>query len=321
MILARLRYQLTKAAIALGPSNPLVHFLLQQQCQKHQCELVDAGSVLRIQKGNRAILLSNIHFVYAPDIAERFDLYFETVVPVLRDGGLVVDYSRPAVHTYKSSGLPFELAAFPEEQEAVEGYFHWYRPQPGDRVFDIGAHCGVSTYHLSKLVGSRGRVIAFEPDALNHALLLRNIERHGLTNVTVVKSALAEKTGRAEFHHEGTLGSCLSHWSRRRSVGNTYSVETITLSDAFRHWGIPDFCKMDIEGAELGVIEEASQLLRITKTQFALDTNHIVKGSLTALRIEKMFRAYGFHAASAVIAGSMTTWAQPSSTENLAKVA
>ncbi len=59
---------------------------------------------------------------------------------------------------YKTLGVQFELAAFPEEDEALEGYFRLVPATAGDCVFDIGAHCGVSTYAFSKLVGPRGRV-------------------------------------------------------------------------------------------------------------------------------------------------------------------
>jgi len=57
------------------------------------------------------------------------------------------------VQRYAKSGLEFEMASFPEEEDAIEEYFRWYRPKSGDLVFDMGAHCGVSTYWLSKLVG------------------------------------------------------------------------------------------------------------------------------------------------------------------------
>ena len=257
------------------------------------------------------MLLSRKHFVYAPDLARRFETYFSPLVPSRKGALSVLDYSRPGIlQTYARSGLQFEMASFPEEDEAIEGYFHWYKPQIGDTVFDIGAHCGVSTYHFSKLVGETGRVISFEPDPVNYGLLLRNIARHRLTNVTPLRLAIAGSNGKADFNSEGTIGSGLMRHSSRASVGSVTPVDTITLAGVFDRWGIPDFCKIDIEGAEIEVIEAAQDLLNNHKVQFALDTNHLVNGALTNIAIERLFARCGYEVKSAA-SGMMTTWARP----------
>jgi FkbM family methyltransferase len=155
-------------------------------------------------------------------------------------------------------------------------------------------------------VGPHGRVIALEPDRLNYSILLRNIERHNLTNVTPVKAALAGANGTAVFQAEGTIGSCLSSCSSRGSVGDTEIVETITLPEAFHRWGTPDFCKIDIEGAEIEVLNASRDLLRDCHTKFALDTNHVVNGSLTDKLVEEIFHDCGLWSRSERSSG--TTW-------------
>ncbi len=251
------------------------------------------------------------HFVYAPDMAEHFDMYFSPLVPTEVEGVSVVDYSRPGIlQTYAKSGLQFEMPSFPEEDEAIQSYFHWYQPDAGDTIFDIGAHCGVSSYYFSTLVGKAGRVIAFEPDPVNFELLLRNIERHKLTNVTPLQVAIAGTRGQAEFNCEGTIGSGLTRHSSRSTVGSIAVVQTLTLQDAFYKWGPFQFCKIDIEGAELEVIASSQNFLRNHHGQFALDTNHLMGGSFTHARIEKLFRECGYEAATAET-GVRTTWARP----------
>jgi FkbM family methyltransferase len=249
------------------------------------------------------------HFVYAADMSDRFEMYFSPVLPrETEDGKQVVDYSTPRLQTYKSNGLQFELASFPEEDEAVESYFRWYRPKDGDLVFDIGAHCGVSTYHFSTLVGPSGRVIAFEPDPLHHSLLLRNVERHQLSNVTVVDAAIASTAGFAMFQAEGTIGSNLASVSSRDTVGSTMQVRTMTLAHAFSQYGKPDLCKIDIEGAEIAVLNASRDLLKLAKTNFVLDTNHMVDGALTTQRVEDIFCQCGFECES--LGKIATTWAR-----------
>src|SRR2546423_391591 len=43
--------------------------------------------------------------------------------------------------------------------------------RPGETVLDIGANYGVYSYHLSRAVGSSGRVFAFEPVPFTYATL------------------------------------------------------------------------------------------------------------------------------------------------------
>jgi FkbM family methyltransferase len=252
------------------------------------------------------------HFVYASELAQHFDKYFCPLVPIEERGYSVLDYSRPGIlQTYAGSGLQFEMPSWPEEEDEIEGYFTWYTPGPGDTVFDIGAHCGVSTHRFSTLVGQAGRVIAFEPDPVNFSLLLRNIERHNLTNVIPVRIAIAGTRGMAQFSCEETIGSMLTRHSRRASVGKVAMVETITLEDSFVKWGTPAFCKIDIEGSELEVIGAAREFLRNQHCEFALDTSHVVGGAFTDKRIEALFRGIGFEALSSD-SGMKTTWARPS---------
>lgn len=204
------------------------------------------------------------------------------------------------------------MSSFPEELSAIDGYFHWYRPKEGDLVFDIGAHCGVSTYHFAKLVGTRGRVVAFEPDPVNYSLLVRNLERHKLGNVEAHQMAVAGSCGQAPFSCEESIGSTLVRHSTRKSVGNVMMVETMSLERLFLKWGNPHLCKIDIEGAEIEVIESAVPFLNSShpQTNFALDTHHLVDGAYTSDRIEALFRKAGFDAETSVV-GFRTTWARP----------
>lgn len=312
--MSALRKFLTRIAIRLGPDHIAIRPLLERRCRQFGCRFRVLDNTVELQKDDRVLVLARQHFVYTLDLAERFEVYFDPVTPSEKAGRRVVDYSKPRLQTYRRTGLQFELASFPEEDDAIESYFRRYRPRRGGLVFDVGAHCGVSTYHLSTLVGSEGKVIALEPDPLNHSLLLRNIARHKLTNVTPVRAALGAANGTAVFQAEGTIGSCLSHYSSRATVGQTETVETLTLSEAFRRWGTPDFCKIDIEGAEIEALDAARDILPNCNTQFALDTNHVVNGSRTDEAVEKIFKECGLWSESERSAG--TTWAGPQTPES-----
>jgi FkbM family methyltransferase len=264
-----------------------------------------------LRKDKRVMILAQTHFVYAADNAETFDRLFMPLVPEIRDGLEILDYSKPGkLQTFRGSGLQFEMASFPEEEEELEESFHWYRPKSGDLVFEVGAHCGVSTYHFSKMVGPEGRVIAFEPDPINVEILRRNMERFGLANVTIVNAAVAGTNGTLAFSSEGTVGSMLMSVLGREPAGPVVMVEAMTLADAFSRWGVPEFCKIDIEGAEIDVVAKSEQLLRTHKTNFALDTCHLkADGQSTHTDIEALFRKYGYEVESEA-KPLMATWAR-----------
>ena len=211
----------TKVALRLGPRNPLVYAMLARRCQAHGAKFGVREGVVEVVKGNRVVRLAADHFAFAPDIAKSFDSYHGAVVPELQNDCLVVDYSRPRPQRYSRSGLVFEMCGAAEEEAAIEDYFRWHRPAPGEIVFDVGANCGVSAYHLSRCVGPTGRVYAFEPDPLTHDLLLKNLAAHGLDNVVPLRLALAGTSGTAAFQAEGTLGSTLARVASRDTLGDS----------------------------------------------------------------------------------------------------
>ena len=304
-------YQMTRVAIALGAGNPLMKSWLRRNCGKHGVSLRFSSIAVDLVKINHVIRISPRNWIYAPTIAESFDAYFGQVEPSTNEGMLVVDYRGPRLQTYRSSGLQFEINTFPEEDTAIEDYFHWYRPKEGDIVFDLGAYCGVSTYSFSKCVGQSGRVVAFEPDASSYALLLRNIDRHRLRNVVPLQLAVAATSGDAEFNQEGTLGSVLSRHSPRATTGITSTVATIDLAAACSRFGLPAYIKVDIEGSEVEVLETSRQFLASNSIQFALDTHHWVNGTRTTDQVERIFGECGYETTSSNASGFWTTWARP----------
>jgi FkbM family methyltransferase len=180
-------------------------------------------------------------------------------------------------------------------------------------VFDIGAYCGVSTQLFSKLVGPEGRVYAFEPDPLNHQLLVRNIRRHNMENVIPLQLAVSDRTGVEFFNNEGSLGSGIAAHMSRASAGKPIRVEAVCFEEACARYSVPNLVKIDIEGAEIAMLDAARTFITRHQIFFALDTNHRINGRLTASKVEEIFQSSGYHVASSDSSGFMTTLAGPSS--------
>lgn len=271
----------------------------------------DAGRI-RLTKGGRAVVLAGRHLVYVPTVVDQFESFWGAVEPTEVGRVPTVDYSEPRVHRYAGSGLEFWLSSFPEEVEAIESYRYRYAYGPGDIVFDLGAYCGVSTYHFSKAVGEAGRVIAVEPDPVNFELLERNIARHELRNVTAVNGAVAGRPGLRAFNTDGTLGAALSDVIPRGVFQKTADVHVTTLADLSATYGVlPTFIKMDIEGAEVEALEASGEFLKTARCRFVIDSSHTVGDAITAPAVERALARAGYASESNTEFGLMTTWAWP----------
>jgi FkbM family methyltransferase len=123
----------------------------------------------------------------------------------------------------------------------------------GDVVYDVGAHFGYYTLLSSKLVGAGGRVLAFEPSPANLARLYRHINLNGRKNVQVLELAVSDHEGIAHF--ETRTGSGVGHLADDGPL----EVKLTTL-DSLSQFPLPQVMKIDVEGAEVGVLNGAKAL-------------------------------------------------------------
>lgn len=125
---------------------------------------------------------------------------------------------------------------------------------------DIGANIGYFTLIMARLVGEEGKVFAFEPEPHNFDLLVKNIAINGYHNITPIQKAISNKNGRAELFldrvNPGSHSLVRPEQNTHTFGGDVIEVETQTLDSFFRDYnGKIDFVKMDVEGAELTVLE------------------------------------------------------------------
>ena len=102
----------------------------------------------------------------------------------------------------------------------------------GDTVIDLGAHLGVFTVVMARLVGPNGHVFSFEPTPQTRRVLEETVRLNGCdTIVEVHGEAVAGATGTAVFYDTGDIVSnanSLVHTGRSREG---LEVPTIRLDD------------------------------------------------------------------------------------------
>lgn len=129
-------------------------------------------------------------------------------------------------------------------------------------VVDAGANVGLFSLVASRYVE---RVIALEPDPINHRLLELNLFANAADNVTTIEAALWTEDGEVEFArppHE-----VQRPWSSTGAYvvtplmhGNGRLTKAVSLESVVERYGDIDLLKMDIEGAEEEVLVATSAL-------------------------------------------------------------
>ena len=128
---------------------------------------------------------------------------------------------------------------------------------PAPVVIDGGANIGMFT--LATLRDHPdARVTAFEPDPAVRAMLHENLDRNGARGVTIVDAALGAAEGEMSFTPDGQAGGTLGGAGAMR-------VRVVPLSRYLD--GEVDFLKLNIEGAELDVIQEAAAAGRLRQVR------------------------------------------------------
>jgi FkbM family methyltransferase len=131
----------------------------------------------------------------------------------------------------------------------------------GFTVLDIGAQVGYYTLIMAKLVGDKGKVIAFEPEPSNFALLKKNVEINGYGNIILVNKALSNTNTKGKIYlNPINLGDhrIFDSGDDRQS----FDIECIKFDDFFSEFTDKiDFIKMDIQGSEFAVMLGMQEVL------------------------------------------------------------
>jgi FkbM family methyltransferase len=128
--------------------------------------------------------------------------------------------------------------------------------RPGDEFWDVGANIGYFTLLAGVLVGSAGKVRAFEPLPTTFRMLERNVSLNPALPIEAHAVALAADDARAWFTADMDVSNRLTTDKR----GDVVQV-VVSRVDAWPS-AAPTFVKVDVEGAELEVLRGAESTVR-----------------------------------------------------------
>jgi FkbM family methyltransferase len=140
-------------------------------------------------------------------------------------------------------------------------------------IFDVGANTGAKT---AQFVARGARVVCFDPvpECLN-ALRSRF---DGDPSVTIVPYALGAVAGTLPISicsGATTISTFSEDWKKGRFKGmawdKTLEVPVQPLDAAIAEYGLPDYCKIDVEGFELSVLQGLSRPIPVLSFEFCAE--------------------------------------------------
>ena len=129
--------------------------------------------------------------------------------------------------------------------------FYWANRTRYRRTLDVGANLGLHSIIMARC---GFEVTAFEPDPVHQELLTANLQRNGISTVTLEKAAISDKDGEAEFVRVIDNTTC-SHLAGAKSNphGNLERF-TVPVRAFAPYAAAADFAKVDAEGHEVIIL-------------------------------------------------------------------
>jgi len=140
----------------------------------------------------------------------------------------------------------------------------------GDLCFDIGANRGDKTAVFLK-IGTR--VVAVEPQESCVKYLKKRFK--GESNFTIVEKGLADKEGEIVMsicEEANSISTLSEKWKTGRFSKYKWTekklIPVTTMDNLIKKFGLPVFCKIDVEGFECQVLKGLSQPIKYLSFEF-----------------------------------------------------
>ncbi|MBO3460279.1 FkbM family methyltransferase [Aetokthonos hydrillicola] len=157
-------------------------------------------------------------------------------------------------------------------------------PLEGTTVLDIGANVGLFSILLSRLVGSKGKVISFEPLPRNIDFIKKHIQLNKIENIAIYSAAISDKNGVMKFNTSPyNAQGCLAE-------SGDLEVSVMTL-DSLKDLNPPvSLVKIDVEGAEANVLRGGEKFFQADRPVILLATH----GKIQVNDCRGILASYGY---------------------------
>lgn len=135
----------------------------------------------------------------------------------------------------------------------------------GGVLVDVGAYCGSFSLRYADRFE---KIYLFEASGSNYSALIRNIElSQAEQRVVPIRAAVTERSGTVRLY----LNQPDTH--SLVGAGLSEDVPSVSLNDSLPDFAAVTLIKIDVEGAELGVLQGATRLLDLGKATIIAEAN------------------------------------------------
>lgn len=155
--------------------------------------------------------------------------------------------------------------------------------EPGDLVFDVGAHLG---NYSEAFRGVGATVVAIEPDPRNAKILRKRLQSE---YIHIEQCALGRAEGTAELCialDRDDVSTLSDQWAKNTNANwqGTVQVQVRTLNSLANYYGIPKYVKVDAEGYDAEVLSGMSFRPQIVSFEFLSRDLKIARACVGLLR-------------------------------------
>lgn len=159
----------------------------------------------------------------------------------------------------------------------------------GDLCFDVGCHTGNRSQAWLDI---GAKVVAFEPQPYFASHLNKRFK--GRRSFTLIEKGLGSEKANLTLMVSSlypTISTFSEEWKKLvisklpgKVYDETVSVEVSTLDEMINTYGLPKFCKIDVEGHELEVLKGLSVAIKVLSFEFYSEKREQVMACLKILR-------------------------------------
>ena len=178
-------------------------------------------------------------------------------------------------------GVPLKtISGTIRKKEDQDDAWWFYLAKHNSVIFDIGANIGYTAL-LALIQNPKRQIILVDPnpEALEKAAtnIIKNNLGSRVQYLTAFVSNVIDDTIKFYTVGAGQAGSMYaSHAETAASTNSFMEVKTVTLDYIYSFYDIkPDLVKIDVEGAETLVMQEAKKLANETKCSFFIEMHNV----------------------------------------------
>lgn len=188
-------------------------------------------------------------------------LYLVVVFKRLLDGRLnIFDFSKQKVFGHRVYVDSYNSFYWTFREIFIHEDYYFRADNDEPYIIDCGGNTGIGLFYY-KILYPKARILIFEPHPYNFELIKKNIKENSFKDVVAVNKAVAKEDGVIKFYGGDRAGTLSEEFAtekgkkKKSHFEDVIDVEAEKLSNYIED-DVVDFLKIDIEGAEVDVLQD-----------------------------------------------------------------